>query len=150
MSNTYIGLYIHNIFSTIQRLPLIVPEIQSRLWPYMGGIAKQNDMKALAVGGITDHVHILLSLPATISIAKAIQLIKGNSSKWVNDTFQMPNGFAWQKGYGAFSVNISIVPETIRYIDNQAMHHQHKSFKEEYIEILVKNRIDYDERYIWD
>ena len=111
MSNTYIGLYIHYIFSTIQRLPLIIPEIQSRLWPYIGGVAKQNDMKALAVGGITDHVHILLSLPAPISIAKAIQLIKGNSSKWVNDTFETPNGFAWQKGYGAFSVNISIVPD---------------------------------------
>ena len=131
MANSYISLYMHYVFSTKQRLPLIVPEIQDRLWSYLGGIARKNDMKALAVGGASDHIHILLSLPSTISIAKAIQIIKGNSSKWINDTFEHAHGFSWQKGYGAFSINISIVEDTIRYIQKQAAHHQHKSFKEE-------------------
>ena len=87
MGNTYTSLYIHYIFSTKNRLPLIVPEIQDRLWPYMAGIAKKNNMTALAVGGMPDHIHILLSLPATLSVSKAIQSIKGNSSKWIYDTF---------------------------------------------------------------
>ena len=149
MGNAHISLYMHYVFTTKERLPLIAPEIQDRLWHYLGGIAKQNKMKALAVGGTSDHVHILLSIPATLSISKAIQLIKGNSSKWLNDTFQPASGFSWQKGYGAFSINISIVQETIRYIQNQALHHRRKSFKEEYLEFLKKNEVDYDERYIW-
>jgi putative transposase len=107
-------------------------------------------MKALAIGGIEDHVHILLSLPATISISKAIQLIKGNSSKWISDTFEQVRNFSWQEGYGAFSVNISIIEETINYIKNQTTHHQHKSFKDEFIKILNKHGIAYDERYVWD
>jgi REP element-mobilizing transposase RayT len=151
MSNTYSSLYIHYIFSTKQRLPLIVTEMQDRLWSYIGGIARQNDMKALAVGGTSDHIHILLSLPATISVAKAIQIIKGNSSKWVSDTFPSSNAFSWQKGYGAFSVNISIVKDTtIRYIQNQTAHHHHKSFQDEYVDFLKKNEVNYDERYLWD
>ena len=81
MANSYISLYVHYVFSTKERLPLILPELQNRLWAYIGGIARKNKMKALAVGGTEDHIHILLSLPATMSISKAIQLIKGNSSK---------------------------------------------------------------------
>jgi putative transposase len=149
VGNSYVSLYIHYVFSTKNRLPLIFPEIQDRLWPYMVGIAKQNNMKALAVGGMPDHIHILLSLPSTISISKAIQTIKGNSSKWINDTFKPSSSFLWQKGYGAFSINISILQDTIRYIQNQAVHHRHKSFKEEYLDFLKKNEVVYDERYLW-
>ncbi len=93
---------------------------------------------------------MLLSLPATISISKAIQLIKGNSSKWIHETFEHVREFSWQEGYGAFSVNVSIVKETIRYIETQAEHHQRRSFKDEYIEFLKKHGIDYDERYVWE
>lgn len=150
MGNTYTSLYIHYIFSTKNRLPLIVPEMQDRLFPYMTGIAKQNNMKALAVGGMPDHVHILLSLPATISISKAIQIIKGNSSKWINENFDTSGLFSWQKGYGVFTVNISILQDTVRYIQNQAVHHRHKSFEEEYLDFLKKNEVVYDERYVWD
>ena len=149
MGNSYISLYIHYIFSTKHRLPLIVPEIQDRLWPYIVGIAGKNSMKALAVGGMSDHIHVLLSLPATISISKAIQIIKGNSSKWITETFQTSSRFSWQRGYGAFSINISILQDTIRYIQNQAVHHSHKSFKDEYLDFLKKYEIPYDERYIW-
>jgi len=149
MGNTYTSLYIHYIFSTKNRLPLIVPEIQDRLWPFMAGIAKKNNMKALAVGGMPDHIHILLSLPATITVSNAIQIIKGNSSKWINETFEISSRFSWQKGYGAFSINISILQDTIRYINNQAARHRRKSFKEEYLDFLNKNEISYDERYVW-
>jgi hypothetical protein len=93
---------------------------------------------------------MLVSLPSTISTAEAVQLIKGNSSKWVNDTFRPANKFGWQEGYGAFSVSVSMVDKTIRYIENQEEHHRRKTFKEEYVEFLKKHGIEYDERYIWN
>ncbi len=96
----------------------------------MGGIARKKKMKALSIGGTQDHAHLLLSLPSSITISKAIQLIKGNSSKWMNDNFGDTREFRWQEGYGAFSVNVSIVRDTIRYIERQAEHHRHKTFQE--------------------
>jgi REP element-mobilizing transposase RayT len=106
-------------------------------------------MKALSIGGTTDHVHVLLSLPTTSTVAKAVQLIKGGSSKWVHDTFEGLREFAWQEGYGAFSVSASLLEETIRYIENQSGHHRRKTFQEEYVEFLRRYGIDYDERYVW-
>jgi putative transposase len=102
-------------------------------------------MKALTVGGAADHVHILLSLPATLSIAKAIQLLKGNLSKWIHETFPKMRYFAWQEGYGAFSVAISGVEATITYIRNQAEHHRTRSFREEFVTIPRRHGFDYDE-----
>lgn len=151
MANTYTSIYIHYVFSTKQRQPLIHPDIQYRLWAYIGGIARKNKIKALATGGTTDHVHTLLSLPSTISISKVIQLIKGNSSKWMKENFDhAATNFSWQTGYGAFSINVSIVQETIKYIEKQASHHKTITFKDEYIEFLKKHGIDCDDRYIWD
>jgi REP element-mobilizing transposase RayT len=149
MANSYISLYVHIVFSTKGRQALINPDLQSRLWAYMGGIARENQMKALSIGGTADHVHVLLSLPATLPLAKAVQLIKGGSSKWVHDTFEGLRKFVWQEGYGAFSVNASLLEETIRYIGNQDEHHKRKTFQEEYIEFLRRYGIDYDERYVW-
>ena len=107
-------------------------------------------MRALAIGGIEDHVHILLSLPSTIEIAKAVQLVKGGSSKWVHETFPEYREFSWQEGYGAFSIGISQVDDTIKYIENQAEHHRRRTFQEEFIAFLEKHGIEYDPRYIWD
>ena len=149
MAHSYVSILIHYIFSTKNREKIILPEIQDRLWAYMGGIARENNMKALAVGGIEDHAHSFLSLPSTITISKAIQLIKGGSSKWIHDTFPSLKDFAWQVGYGAFSVGISHVDDTINYIKNQKEHHRHKTFQEEYLVFLTKHEIEYDERYIW-
>ena len=148
MTNSYISLYIHVVFSTKGRHPMILPELKNRLWAYMGGIARENQMKALSIGGTEDHVHVLLSLPATLPVAKAVQLIKGGSSKWVHDTYANFQRFAWQEGYGAFSVNLSLLEETVRYIERQEEHHRRKTFQEEYIEFLKRHGIDYDERYI--
>ena len=149
LANSYLSLYVHIVFSTKGREALITPNLQNRLWAYMGGIARENYMKALSIGGTQDHVHVLLSIPATVPVAKAVQLIKGGSSKWVHDTFVDSRRFAWQEGYGAFSVNVSLLEETIRYIEGQAEHHERKTFQEEYIEFLRRHRIDYDERYVW-
>lgn len=149
MAHSYISVSIHYVFSTKHRDKTISPEIQDRLWAYMGGIARENKMKALAIGGVEDHAHVLLSLPSTISIAKAIQLIKGGSSKWIHDTFPSVHNFAWQEGYGAFSVSISNTARTIDYIKNQKEHHRKKGFQEEYVAFLKKHGIDYDDKYIW-
>ncbi len=103
-------------------------------------------MKALVVGGVADHVHVLLSIPATLSVAKAVQLLKGNSSKWVHDTFQTQSDFDWQEGYGAFSIGVSGVQDTMKYIQSQPDHHRKLSFKEELEVFLKKHGMEYVER----
>jgi REP-associated tyrosine transposase len=147
---SYVSAYVHCVFSTKERRPWITPSLQERLWPFLGGIARQNKMTALIVGGIEDHVHILLSLPATMPIAKALQLIKGGSSKWIHETFPHQRLFAWQEKYGAFSVSVSQLETTTAYIKNQREHHRTRSFQEEFLTLLKKHRIEYDERYLWD
>lgn len=106
-------------------------------------------MKALAVGGVEDHVHLLLSLPSTMTIAKAMQLLKGGSSKWVHGEFPEHRDFAWQEGYGAFSVGVSQVEDMKRHIGNQAEHHRTKSFQDDFIAFLERHGIEHDLRYVW-
>ena len=129
---------------------MIPPELRDRLWPFLGGIARQNQMKAIEVGGRPDHVHLLLSLPSTLSIAKALQLIKGGSSKWVHDTFPEHRCFRWQVKYGAFGVSVSQLDKTIQYIKRQEEHHRKMTFQEEFVALLKKHLIDYEERYLWE
>ncbi len=147
---SYVSAYFHCVFSTKNRSPLITPTLSRRLFPFLGGIARQNDLKAVEIGGMADHVHILLSLPATITIAKAMQLIKGGSSKWVHDTFPEHRQFRWQEKYGAFSVSVSQLEKTREYIRNQEKHHRKMTFQEEFVALLKKHGIEYDERYLWD
>ena len=140
----------HCVFSTKERRPWLTPVIRERLWPYLGGIARENDTKALAIGGVADHAHLLLSLPTTLSIAKAMQLIKGGSSKWVHETFPEQRLFGWQEKYGAFSVSVSQRDKIIDYIKNQQEHHRKMTFQEEFLALLKKHGIEYDPRYLWD
>jgi REP-associated tyrosine transposase len=142
MSHSFVSNLMHCTFSTQERYPWIETELELRLWPYIGGIARKNRMKALAVGGTLDHLHALLSLPSTMSFAKAVQLIKGGSSKWVHDEFPNFKKFEWQEGYGAFSVSASQVDRTIAYIERQKEHHRRRSFKEEFIKLLDKHHIE--------
>jgi len=146
---SYISSYFHCVFSTKDRRPHIKPELRERLWPFLGGIARENKMKAIEVGGVEDHDHILLSLPATATVAKAMQLIKGGSSKWIHETFPEQRTFAWQEEYGAFSVSVSQLDKTIEYIRGQEAHHRRMTFQEEFLALLRKHRIDFDERYLW-
>lgn len=140
----------HCVFSTKERRNLITPELAKRLYPYLGGIARENKMKLLAVGGVPDHIHLLLSLPSTLSVSKSLQLLKGISSKWIHDSFPEHKSFEWQKGYGAFTIGAKDVEKTRAYIESQAEHHKKQDFKTEFILFLKKNGIEYDDRYIFD
>jgi putative transposase len=150
MSHSYSSILFHCTFSTKERRRLISPELQTRLWPFMGGIARKHGMTPITIGGVEDHVHLLLALPATLAIANGLQLIKGGSSKWVHETFHEHQAFAWQEGYGAFSIGVSQTDRTISYIEGQAEHHRRRTFQEEFLGFLEKHRIAYDERYLWD
>jgi len=149
MPHSYVSNLMHCVFSTKERLPLITPELELRLWPYLGGTARENKVKAIAIGGTADHVHALMSLPATMSFAKAVQLIKGGSSKWIHDTFGEYRKFAWQEGYGAFSVSTSRIEKAIAYLQRQKEHHRKRCFQDEFIDLLNKHGIEYDPRYIF-
>ena len=149
MSHTYTSVLIHTVFSTKDRRNSISRNVANRLGLYISGIARKNDMKALASGGTENHLHVLLSLPSTMPVAKALQLVKGGSSKWIHETFPTHADFAWQEGYGAFSVSVSGVDETIAYINGQEEHHRTRSFEEEYVEFLRRHGMEYDERYVW-
>ena len=113
-------------------------------------IARENRMKLISAGGMEDHAHLLISMPKTLNISKAMQLIKGGSSKWVHDTFAEHRLFEWQEGYGAFSIGISEVERTVKYITNQREHHQKKDFKTEFISFLDRHFIEYDARFVFD
>jgi REP element-mobilizing transposase RayT len=150
MRMSYVASYVHLIWSTKERRPLLTPDLQERLYPFIGGIARKNAMNALSVGGAIDHVHALLSLPATMPVAKAAQLIKGGSSLWMHRTFPEQRLFAWQEKYGAFSVSVSQVDNLIKYIANQEEHHRTRTFQEEFLLFLKKHRVQYDPKYIWE
>ena len=149
MSHTFVNALFHCVFSTKQRRPFIEPALRERLWPMMGGIAREQGLKALAIGGVEDHIHLLLSLSSTVSLAQALQMIKGVSSKWVHDIFPEHRLFAWQEGYGAFSIGVSQIDATRAYIQSQPEHHRKTTFQEEFRAFLKKHGIEYDERYVW-
>lgn len=149
MANTYTSLHFHIIFSTKNRERWIEPAIEQRIWEYLGGIARANDMKALKVGGVEDRVHLVVGMKPTMSVSHAVQLLKGGSSKWIHESFANLAGFSWQDGYGAFTVSKSQVPDVIHYVEGQREHHRVKTFQEEYRALLAKHEIEYDERYLW-
>lgn len=150
MAHSFISQLMHCVFSTKERRPMITPELQTRLFQYVGGIARENKIKLLAAGGVDDHVHLLISMPSTITISKAMQLIKGGSSKWIHETFPEHRLFEWQEGYGAFSIGVGDIERTVNYINNQAEHHEKMDYKTEFRAFLKKHGIEYDERYIFD
>ena len=129
---------------------MITDELQPRLYEYIGGILKGRDSKLLAAGGISDHIHLLISLTKHISMSDALRDIKSISSGWVHKTFPELKQFNWQAGYAAFSVSYSNLDDVKKYIRNQVEHHRVKSFKEEVIELLEKHEIPFDETYLWE
>ena len=148
MSHTYCCALFHCVFSTKERRKIITAEIQPRLWSYMGGIARKRKMKALGVGGTDDHAHILLSLPSSLPIAKAMREIKSESSRWMRETCAL-EGFKWQEGYGAFSIGWAQVDATLKYIASQKERHRKHDFQAEFIAFLKKHQMEYDPRYVW-
>jgi REP element-mobilizing transposase RayT len=149
MSHTYTNLLSHVIFSTKDRQPLIDSELKPRLLEYMNGIAAENGGKVLSMNSMPDHVHLLWQLSATSSMSDALRVLKTNSSRWVGETFGQRKPFAWQTGYGAFSVSRSNVPSVAQYIETQEIHHRRRSFDEEFIELLVRHGVPYDPKYVF-
>ncbi|MBL8188344.1 MAG: IS200/IS605 family transposase [Acidobacteria bacterium] len=149
MANTYASLHYHLIFSTKNRAAFIKPEIEQRIWAYLGGVARAHKMMALQIGGCDDHIHALVMAPPVIAPSQIAQYLKGDSSKWIHEAFPELRDFAWQEGYGAFTVSKSNLESVVAYIQNQRVHHQHKSFQDEYRDFLQKHGVEYDERYVW-
>jgi putative transposase len=138
--------HLHVIFSTRERRKAIPSEWQPRLWSYLAGICKNHGMIALAVGGTEDHVHLLFHLPPKLALAKAVLLLKANSSKWMGE---QGREFSWQEGYGAFSVSSSNLNAVVRYIQNQETHHRKISFEEEFRAILERHGVEYEPGHVF-
>ena len=150
MPQSFSCCYYHLIFSTKGRAPLILKEIQSRLFDYIGGILRSKGCALIAAGGMPDHVHLLVSLDRKTSVSEAMRLVKTNSSRWLHETFPVLSGFAWQVGYGAFSVSASNLESVEAYLAKQAEHHRKTTFQEEFVAFLERHKLTYDERYLWD
>ena len=150
MGQSLVKNYIHIVFSTKHRQPIILPEYEHELHSYLGGICKNLDCQPIKVGGYTDHIHILCMLSKKIALMKLLEEVKSHSSKWMKTKDGLLKNFYWQDGYGAFSVNPSEIDTVIAYIANQHDHHSKKTFQEEYRAFLKKYNVEYDERYVWD
>ena len=142
MAHTYATNFIHCIFSTKERRPLIPPDRMSGLSAYFSGIAQGEVFSLIAAGGTANHVHLLITLPPKIPLATVVQKLKGSSSHWMGPEF------SWQEGYGAFSVSPSQAPAIKKYIGNQEQHHRNRSFETEFTTLLRKCGIEFDERYV--
>ncbi|MCK6474325.1 MAG: IS200/IS605 family transposase [Planctomycetes bacterium] len=143
-------LLVHLTFLTKDRMPVITPEIEKELFPYLNGIAKNCDSPALAIGGASDHVHLLLSQARTWSLSDLVEALKTGSSKWIKTKGAPFKGFKWQTGYAAFSIGRSNEVAVRKYIARQREHHRKITFKDEIRAFLKKYRVDFDERYVWD
>ena len=150
MPQSFVCLNCHMVFSTKNRAALIQPDWAPRLYDYIGGIVGRKCGRLLSAGGMPDHVHLAVSLDKKVAVADALRLIKTNSSRWVHETFPAMRHFAWQTGYGAFGVSYSDLDRVKQYIANQQEHHRVRTFKEEFLALLKRHQIEYDERYIWD
>ncbi len=147
MASTFTNLLFHLVFSTKDRAPLITEGFQERLYSYLGGLVRDEGGALLAAGGMPDHVHLLACFKADTSVAEMVRRIKANSSKWIHQEVAVRH-FAWQTGYGAFSVSESQKESVKRYIQDQAQHHARLSFREELIALLERHQITYDKRYL--
>lgn len=149
MPKTYTNLLYHIVFSTCERRPLITKDKQPRLYEYVGGIVRGLGGISLAIGGINDHLHLLAKLRPDRALSAVLRDLKANSSGWMHDVFPEIRDFKWQNGYGAFTVSASQVAAVKNYIINQEIHHRNRSFRDEFVEMLMINEIEFDERFLW-
>jgi putative transposase len=150
MANTFSQIYIHSVFAVKGRENLISNKWKDELYKYICGIVNNNNQKVYSINGMPDHVHVLLSIKPSCSVSDLIGDIKASSSKWLNTKKYIKGKFQWQEGFGAFSVSQSQLDKVIAYIENQEIHHQKFSFKQEYIGLLKSYNIEYDEKYVFD
>lgn len=149
MPHSYSRLLTHLIFSTKNRQPLIDAVLESRLYPYLGGIVRQLEGTLVIANGVDDHVHLLVELPASLGVAETVGKIKANSTLWIHETFPERSEFWWQRGYAAFSVSHSSAPTVVSYIEGQKEHHRKASFREEYLLLLRRHGIAPEEKYLF-
>lgn len=149
MANTYTQIYIHTVFAVENRICLIKKPWREQLHKYITGIVQNNKHKLIAINSMPDHIHIFIGMKPIQSISNLLQDIKDSSSKWINIEKFVSGKFNWQSGYGAFSYSCSQIDSVVKYIQNQPHHHKKKTFRQEYIEFLVKFNVPYDERYIF-
>lgn len=140
MPNAWTQNFYHTVFSTKERRNLITPEMETRLYPFIGGIVRDLRGRLLAINGMPDHVHLLVWYRPDLSHSDMLRHIKGRSSKWINETFSLAGRFAWQEGYGGFTVSKSVVPAVKDYIDRQKEHHKTQDFKTEFLELFAPAR----------
>ena len=149
MPQSLASVYVHIVFSTKQRMPFITPELREQLYPYLGGTALGSGTKVLNIGGMPDHVHLLVSFGREVTIAETVKTLKGGSSRWVHDRFpSLP--FLWQSGYGAFSIGYRELGGLRNYIANQETHHTTATYQDEYRDLLREHGMEWDEKYVWD
>ncbi len=141
---------LHIIFSTKNREPWLESNVRPRVHAYLATICRDLGAELVRVGGVVDHVHIVTTLPRTVSQAQLVEQIKKASSKWIKALDARYRGFFWQRGYGAFSVSLSQLDPVLQYIEAQREHHRTRTFREEYRELLRRHGVDFDERYVWD
>src|SRR5437868_10166615 len=144
MAHTYTNLLFHVVFSTKDRQSLIIGELRHQLYAYMASLIKEKTGKPFIINGIADHVHLLFALPPNVCLSDVMRFVKANSSRWAAERFD--SGFAWQKGFGAFSVSRSAVDAVSKYIRDQEIHHRTMDFRSEFKTLLDRNDVEYDER----
>ena len=149
MPHTYSSLLVHVVFSTKDRKPQLDATLEERLYPYLGGIVRQLEGTLITVNGVADHLHLLTSLNAKLSVAEMMRTVKGCSSKWIHETFPDRSAFEWQRGYAAFGVSSSQLPRVTAYIERQKAHHANTSFRDEYLRLLQAHGISPDETYLF-
>lgn len=141
MAHRFPNVLIHLVFSTKNRANLVPDALRAHLWKYLGGIGRNYSIPILAIGGTANHVHLLFALPTDLALAKAVQVLKANSSRWIGE---QGIKFAWQEGYGAFSVSASNKVAVKEYIDHQMEHHAKRSYEDEFLALLRKSAVEFD------
>lgn len=150
MPGTYSQILLHTVFSTKRRATIITPEVQPRLYDYIGGLVRAQKGVVYALGGMSDHLHMLMRWRTDGTIADLMRAVKARSSVWVHRTFPSAAAFSWQEGYAVFSVSKSAEQDVKSYIENQAEHHKKRDFQEELLALLSAHGVDFDARYVFD
>jgi len=150
MPSTCCKLLYHIVFSTKRREPMITPALREELYLYIAGIVRGQNGLLLEIGGMADHLHIVVQFGPDVSVSAIVRLVKANSSKWTNERPGQAGRFAWQRGYGAFTVSLSQINAVRRYVRGQEEHHRQRTFQEEFVSFLRRHGIEYDERYLWE
>lgn len=150
MANTFSQIYIQTVFAVSSRQSLIKPEFKEDLFKYIPGIVRNQGQKLIVINGVSDHVHMLIGLKPAMALADLVREIKADSSNFINERKFVRGRFSWQEGYGAFSYGHSQLNTVVRYIQNQQKHHQRSSFRNEYLTLLRKFDIAFDEKYVFE